>query len=139
MEKNQLPLRIGVGAIVLNKENKVFVGRRIDNPVNNWQMPQGGANKSEPLLEAMKRELQEEIGMIPKDVELWSPFFVAPGWCTEKIYCFFATNLESSKLESDIDEEIYIKKLEISEIHCLIQEKKITDLKTITAFYVFKE
>jgi hypothetical protein len=57
----------------------------------------------------------------------------------EKIYCFFATNLKSSKLESDIDEEIYIKKFELSEIHCMIQDKKITDLKTITEFYVFKE
>ena len=75
MEKNQLPLRIGVGAIVLNKENKVFVGRRIDNPVNNWQMPQGGVNKSEPLLEAMKRELQEETDIknikILKELDHW--------------------------------------------------------------------
>ena len=45
--KKELPLRIGVGIILLNDENKVFVGRRIDNPKNYWQMPQGGINKME--------------------------------------------------------------------------------------------
>lgn len=136
-----------VGSIVAvpyeisDKKIYVYMVKQWRNPIDEWllEFPAGTLNDNEDPYEAVKRELQEEIGMIPKDVELWSPFFVAPGWCTEKIYCFFATNLESSKLESDIDEEIYIKKLEISEIHCLIQEKKITDLKTITAFYVFKE
>ena len=63
MKNNVLPLRIGVGAIVLNKENKVFVGKRKDNPVNKWQMPQGGVNGNEDFLEAMKRELHEETSI----------------------------------------------------------------------------
>ena len=60
--KKELPLRIGVGIILLNDENKVFVGRRIDNPKNYWQMPQGGINKNEKFLDAAKRELEEETG-----------------------------------------------------------------------------
>ena len=63
-----LPLREGVGIIVLNKENKVFVARRIDNPKNFWQMPQGGVDKGENLLEAAYRELEEETSI--KNVEL---------------------------------------------------------------------
>ena len=63
-----LPLRNGVGIIVLNKENKIFVAKRIDNPKNFWQMPQGGVNKGEKLLSAALRELEEETGM--KEVEL---------------------------------------------------------------------
>ena len=47
MSEKKLPLRIGVGAIVLNNENKVFVGKRRDNPVDKWQMPQGGVNHNE--------------------------------------------------------------------------------------------
>ena len=47
MRDKILPLRIGVGAIVLNSENKIFVGKRKDNPVDKWQMPQGGVNKNE--------------------------------------------------------------------------------------------
>ena len=58
-----LPLRNGVGIIVLNNKNKVFVARRIDNPKNFWQMPQGGVDKGESLLEAAYRELEEETNI----------------------------------------------------------------------------
>ena len=64
----QLPLRIGVGIILLNHESKVFVGKRIDNPKNFWQMPQGGINQNENFLQAAKRELEEETGI--KSIEL---------------------------------------------------------------------
>ncbi len=64
----QLPLRIGVGILLLNNENKVFVGKRIDNPESFWQMPQGGVDKNEDFLQAAKRELKEETGI--KSVEL---------------------------------------------------------------------
>ncbi len=63
-----LPLRIGVGIILLNNKNKVFVAKRIDNPKNFWQMPQGGVNKNEDLLKAAYRELEEETNI--KSVEL---------------------------------------------------------------------
>ena len=63
MTKKALPLRIGVGAIVLNNKNKIFVGKRKDNPVNKWQMPQGGVNKDENFITAMKRELDEETSI----------------------------------------------------------------------------
>ena len=63
-----LPLRSGVGIVVLNKENKVFVARRIDNPKNYWQMPQGGIDDDEDYLIAAYRELREETGI--KNVEL---------------------------------------------------------------------
>ena len=64
----ELPLRIGVGIVLLNNENKVFVGKRIDNPKNFWQMPQGGVDNNENFFEAAKRELIEETGI--KSVEL---------------------------------------------------------------------
>tara|TARA_B100000614_G_scaffold231119_1_gene224863 strand:- start:513 stop:992 length:480 start_codon:yes stop_codon:yes gene_type:complete len=63
-----LPLRIGVGIILLNKSNKVFVAKRIDNPKNFWQMPQGGVNDGEDYLTAAFRELYEETSI--KEVEL---------------------------------------------------------------------
>jgi len=58
-----LPLRNGVGIIVLNKENKVFVAKRIDNPKNFWQMPQGGVDEGENFLTAAYRELEEETSI----------------------------------------------------------------------------
>ena len=65
---SELPLRSGVGIIVLNKNNKVFVAKRIDNPKNFWQMPQGGVDEGEDFLKAAYRELEEETSI--KNVEL---------------------------------------------------------------------
>ena len=67
-EFQDLPYRSGVGIVVLNKNNKVFVARRIDNPKNFWQMPQGGVDKNEDFLTAAFRELNEETSI--KSVEL---------------------------------------------------------------------
>ena len=64
----ELPLRNGVGIVVLNKDNKVFVAKRIDNKKNFWQMPQGGVDKDEDYLRAAYRELEEETSI--KNVDL---------------------------------------------------------------------
>ena len=66
--KVNLPLRIGVGIVVLNKDNKVFVAKRIDNPKKFWQMPQGGVDIEEDFLTAAFRELEEETSI--KSVKL---------------------------------------------------------------------
>ena len=65
-----LPLRRGVGIILLNSKNKVFVAKRIDNQKNFWQMPQGGVDEGEEFLAAAYRELEEETSI--KNVELIS-------------------------------------------------------------------
>ena len=74
-DKINLPLRLGVGIILLNNENKVFVGKRIDNPKNFWQMPQGGINNNESFFQAAKRELEEETGItkikLIKELDQW--------------------------------------------------------------------
>ena len=58
-----LPLRDGVGIVVLNKFNKIFVAKRIDNPKDFWQMPQGGINQGENFFNAALRELEEETSI----------------------------------------------------------------------------
>ena len=75
MKVKALPLRIGVGAIVLNNKNKIFVGKRKDNPIDKWQMPKGGVDKNESFLNAMKRELDEETSIkkikVMKELDGW--------------------------------------------------------------------
>ena len=70
MKKNfsRLPLRKGVGIVLLNNKDKVFVAKRIDNPKNFWQMPQGGVDENEDYLSAALRELKEETSI--QSVEL---------------------------------------------------------------------
>ena len=58
-----LPLRTGVGIVVLNKKNQIFLAKRIDNPKNFWQMPQGGVDKGEDFYTAAVRELEEETSI----------------------------------------------------------------------------
>ena len=73
MAAQKLPLRTGVGIIVLNNHNKIFVGKRKDNPGDKWQMPQGGVDAGEDFISAMKRELLEETSIkniqIIKEIE----------------------------------------------------------------------
>ncbi len=68
MNMRKLPMRNSVGVIILNNSNKVFVGKRKDNPINKWQMPQGGVEIGESYLSAMKRELYEETSI--KSIEI---------------------------------------------------------------------
>ena len=74
-KKKEIPLRLGVGVVLLNNNNEVFVGKRIDNPADFWQMPQGGVNKNENFLDAAKRELKEETGItrikLIKELDEW--------------------------------------------------------------------
>ena len=89
MKKN-LPLRIGVGAIVINHESKIFVGKRIDFPKKDkWQMPQGGVNPGENLLSAMRRELLEETRIksikILKEIDEWTEYEL-PNYLLGKIW-----------------------------------------------------
>ena len=79
---NKLPMRQGVGIIVLNKDNKVFVGKRKDNPIDKWQMPQGGIDSNETPFNAMKRELEEETSItkikVLKEIEGWLEYELPP-------------------------------------------------------------
>jgi len=74
-KSKNLPLRLGVGIVLLNSDNKVFVGKRIDNPVNFWQLPQGGVDKNENLMCAANRELKEETSVesvkLIKEIDNW--------------------------------------------------------------------
>ena len=77
-----LPMRIGVGIVVLNVKNKVFVAKRKDNPIDKWQMPQGGIDSNETPFNAMKRELEEETSItkikVLKEIESWLEYELPP-------------------------------------------------------------
>jgi putative (di)nucleoside polyphosphate hydrolase len=75
MQIKNLPMRIGVGIVVINSKKQVFVAKRKDNPVDKWQMPQGGVETGENLQSAMYRELLEETSIskiqILKELDYW--------------------------------------------------------------------
>ena len=75
-----LSYRPCVGITLINRENKIFAGKRIDNNTNAWQMPQGGIDNPEDPLTAAFRELEEETGVTKKSVthldtmDEWIPY-----------------------------------------------------------------
>ena len=75
---NNLPLRSGVGIVVLNEKNQIFVAKRIDNPKNYWQMPQGGIDEGEDFYQAAMRELEEETSIksvkLMKEIEKFTTY-----------------------------------------------------------------
>ena len=75
-------MRQGVGVIVLNQNNEVFVAKRKDNPIDKWQMPQGGININETPYNAMKRELEEETSIttikVLKEIDNWLEYELPP-------------------------------------------------------------
>jgi len=140
MTTKKLPLRIGVGAIVLNKKNQVFVGKRKDNPVDKWQMPQGGVNDGEDLTSAMKRELNEETGIenikILNEIDGWFEYEL-PNYLLGKIWrgkfrgqkqkwfiVKFLGNDEEINLEKDKPEFIEWKWLDIEKLPNVIVDFK---------------
>ena len=80
MKKNysNLPLRSGVAIVVLNEKNQIFVAKRIDNPKNYWQMPQGGIDEGEDFYQAALRELEEETSIksikLMKEIEKFTTY-----------------------------------------------------------------
>ena len=124
---------------IIDKEIFFYLVKQWRNPVEKWllEFPAGTLNENEEHEKAVIRELQEEIGLIPKSINYWSYFYVAPGWCDEKIHCYFAGDLEKSLLKGDIDEQIEVVRLSYDEIISKIKNAEIIDLKTISAFNVF--
>ena len=105
-ENINLPFRSGVGIVVLNKDNKVFVAKRIDNQKNFWQMPQGGVEEGEDYLTAAYRELEEETSIksvnLIKELDGLMTYELPKNllgiiWQGKYIFCFVIYPLSSFK------------------------------------------
>jgi ADP-ribose pyrophosphatase len=95
------------------------------------EIPAGGLEDGEDAEACARRELQEEIGMIPEELIRLGGFYVAASYSSEFITVYLARKLKPSQLPADVDEKLTLKKLPIRSALHMVLTNEITDSKTI--------
>ena len=102
-----------------------------------WEIPAGTLDKDESALDCAKREIQEEIGYRAKKWKKLTACFASPGFSTERIHCFLASNLVRTKPDLEDDEILQTKIVSIPDVRSMIQRRKICDAKSLVALFYF--
>ena len=103
------------------------------------EIPAGGIDGEETPEEAVRREMQEETGYLPKKIVRLAGFYSAPGFCNEYLHLYLATDLTPSRLSAEDTESIKLERLPISKIPCLITSDRLEDSKSIAGLLTFLE
>ena len=125
----------GVGIIAFDGEDSIYLVRQYRGAIDEFtlEIPAGLVEANEKPIDTAKRELQEEIGYKPLDIEYLFDMHASPGFTNDKLSFFLAKNLEESKLEEDEDEFLERKSFKIDDIYNMVINGEITDAKTIIA------
>lgn len=125
----------GVGIIAFDGEDSIYLVRQYRKAIDEFtlEIPAGLVEANEKPIDTAKRELQEEIGYKPLDIEYLFDMHASPGFTNDKLSFFLAKNLEESKLEEDEDEFLERKSFKIDDIYNMVINGEITDAKTIIA------
>ncbi len=122
-----------IAVVVLDEADNVLMVKQYRMAVEKTllEIPAGGIEPGEQPVQAVSRELQEEIGFRPKKIQKLGGFYSAPGYCTEYLHFYLATQLEHSQLEAEDTDEIEVVKVPMSQVQNLIASGEIVDAKSI--------
>ena len=128
-----------VAVVVVDREDNVVLVRQYRYPVGKFllEIPAGGINPGEEPLDCVRRELQEEIGCFPQKIDKLGGFYSIPGYGTEYLHCYLATELVPSRLIAEDTEEIEVVRVPVKEIPRLLASGEICDAKSIAALLAF--
>jgi len=128
-----------VAVIVLDDQDNVLLERQFRYPVGKslLEIPAGGIDPGEEPIDCVRRELQEEIGYLPRKIERLGGFYSIPGYGTEYLYCYLATDLVPSRLMAEDTEGIELVRVPPNQIPQLIASGEICDAKSIAALLTF--
>ena len=130
-----------VAIVTLDADNNVLLVNQFRKPVEKelLEIPAGGIEPGEDPETTVRRELREEIGYLPRRVERLGGFYSAPGYCSEYLYLYLATDLTPSQLHAEDTESIKLVRVPITQIPGLIASGKICDAKSIAGLLTFLE
>jgi len=128
-----------VAVIALDDEDNVLLVRQFRYPVDGplLEVPAGGIEPGEDVVDCVRRELQEEIGYIPDKIEKIGGFYSIPGYGTEYLYVYVARDLKPSRLVAEDTDEIEVVRVPLRQIPDLIYAGKLCDAKSIAALLTY--
>ena len=130
-----------VAVVAVDSDGNVILVSQFRKPVEKelLEIPAGGIEPGEDPVSTVSRELREEIGYLPRKVDRIGGFYSAPGYCTEYLYLYLATDLVPSQLYAEDTENISLVRVPVSQILSLITSGKICDAKSIAGLLTFLE
>ncbi len=122
-----------VAMVPVDDEGNVYLIHQYRDSIQKalLEIPAGGLEPNEPPIECARRELQEEIGCYPEQLEELGGFYLTPGYSTEYLTIYLARGLRASHLRGDVDEDIGIKRMPFQQALKLALTNEIQDAKTI--------
>jgi len=128
-----------VAVVVIDDQDNVLLVCQFRHPVGKFllEVPAGGIDRGEEPIDCVCRELQEEIGYLPHKIEKLGGFYSIPGYGTEYLHCYLATDLVPSRLVAEDTEGIEIVPVSPDKIPQLIASGEICDAKSIAALLAF--
>jgi len=128
-----------IAVVALDEQNNILLVRQFRYPIGRFllEIPAGGIEPGEEPIDSVRRELQEEIGYLPRKINKLGGFYTIPGYGTEYLHCFVATDLVPGHLTAEDTEDIELVRVSQDEIPQLIHSGEISDAKSIAALLMF--
>lgn len=128
-----------VAVVVIDDRDNVLLVRQFRHPVGKslLEIPAGGIDPGEEPVDSVRRELQEEIGYLPRRIDTLGGFYSIPGYGTEYLHCFLATDLVPGRLLAEDTDDVELVRVSLDEIPRLIASGEICDAKSIAALLMF--
>lgn len=128
-----------VAVVAIDDEDNVLLVRQFRHAVGKFllEIPAGGIEPGEDSIDCVRRELQEEIGYFPQRIDELGGFYATPGYGTEYLHCYLASQLAPSRLVAEDTDDIELVRVPRHQVFQLIASGEICDAKSIAALLTF--